>query len=454
MIPMYDTIPKGKISLDNLEELVNKRMELLYALDDINHSKGTYKADPIKSLIQKMESTIGWENDLTKEQDNISHFILCVAFCKSDSSRMWFANLESRLMRERIEYDLSNIALLEVFKSMRIPLEICTNIDNSLKAKIQFKSPPGEDKSSNDFYKIPFEYVLNLLPTMNYFINKGFVYISCNERLPIVINVFKDNLLKKLNKLNKYIDMILNDNRISKLVGSIEARRDLQAAARIIDSSMSESEYISLNDIENHSEKFYPLCMQILHRNLTKDSHLRHTGRLQYGLFLKGIGLSLEESLTFWKRKFSSKIPEDKFDKEYSYNVRHSYGKEGKRANYPPWSCGKIQNLSPPSNVEYHGCPFKVFSDEKLKMLLHEMRFTELDVGKIMEKKKNNEYSYACVKHFEARFPEKTYDKVGIHPNGYYESAVKGLKKKIKVRYEESSTNESSKQQGNEMDIC
>lgn len=35
----------------------------------------------------------------------------------------------------------------------------------------------------------------------------------------------------------------------------------------------------------------------------------------------------------FWRKSFS-KIQDDKFNKEYRYNIRHSYGLEGKRANY------------------------------------------------------------------------------------------------------------------------
>lgn len=39
-----------------------------------------------------------------------------------------------------------------------------------------------------------------------------------------------------------------------------------------------------VNDIaHNH----YPMCMRNLHDSLRKDKHLKHYGRLQYGLFLK-----------------------------------------------------------------------------------------------------------------------------------------------------------------------
>lgn len=77
--------------------------------------------------------------------------------------------------------------------------------------------------------------------------------------------------------------------------------------------------------------------MQHLHKKLRHDSHLKYGGRQQYGLFLKSVGLTLEDALAFWRRSFSGKVTDDKFQKEYAYNVRHNYGQEGKRANYAPF---------------------------------------------------------------------------------------------------------------------
>lgn len=52
--------------------------------------------------------------------------------------------------------------------------------------------------------------------------------------------------------------------------------------------------------------------MKRLHVNLRSEHHLKHQARQQYGLFLKGAGLSLEEALVFWKSEFTKKIDSDK----------------------------------------------------------------------------------------------------------------------------------------------
>lgn len=79
-----------------------------------------------------------------------------------------------------------------------------------------------------------------------------------------------------------------------------------------------------------------PLCMEHLHNELRRDKHLKHYGRMQYGLFLKGIGLPLDQALIFWHMAFE-KVTPDQFNKQYAYNLRHSYGVEGKRTDYTPY---------------------------------------------------------------------------------------------------------------------
>ena len=103
------------------------------------------------------------------------------------------------------------------------------------------------------------------------------------------------------------------------------------------------------------AKESFPLCMRQLQDTLAEAHHLKHGGRLQYGLFLKGIGLTLQESMLFWKNEFLKVMTADKFDKEYSYNVRHSYGQEGRRKSYDAYNCVRIITSNAPSTGDAHG---------------------------------------------------------------------------------------------------
>lgn len=61
-----------------------------------------------------------------------------------------------------------------------------------------------------------------------------------------------------------------------------------------------------------HAKTSYPLCMRFLHEALRTNHHLRHNGRLQYGLFLKGIGVNLQDSMRFWREEFTKMMDIDK----------------------------------------------------------------------------------------------------------------------------------------------
>jgi Eukaryotic-type DNA primase, large subunit len=141
--------------------------------------------------------------------------------------------------------------------------------------------------------------------------------------------------------------------------------------------------------------------MQHLHNTLRRDCHLKHYGRLQYTLFLKGIGLNLEECLIFWRTAFK-KISDDTFNKEYRYNVRHAYGDVGGDANrrsggYSPFSCQKILTEHAPGPGEAHGCPFRHFSMDNLTTLLRSAGVSDRAVLQgIQEDKESQKYHMAC----------------------------------------------------------
>uniref|UniRef100_A0A6G3MGJ7 DNA primase large subunit (Trinotate prediction) n=1 Tax=Henneguya salminicola TaxID=69463 RepID=A0A6G3MGJ7_HENSL len=180
-------------------------------------------------------------------------------------------------------------------------------------------------------------------------------------------------------------------------------------------------EKINLNSIDKISEESFPPCMQCAHAQLKRNGHLKYHGRIQYGLFLKGIGFSLEESLTFWRNCFNKTIESEKFDKLYSYYIRYNYGQEGKRVDFHPYNCMKIIMSDPPVAGDSHGCPFKQFDQKNLESMLRTKGITNIDQNEIIELSKNQHYQIACARFYEIvhNQPKQT---ISIsHPNEYFQ---------------------------------
>jgi DNA primase large subunit len=144
---------------------------------------------------------------------------------------------------------------------------------------------------------------------------------------------------------------------------------------------------------------------------------------MQFGLFLTGIGVSLEDSLRYWREGFSQKTDADKFEKAYAYNIRHNYGAVGKRASYMPYSCIKIiTSVVGPDDT--HGCPFKHSDVSHLKQQLLAWNLPIADINKVAEYVTEGRFHKACGKYFQVT--HGTQFDIGInHPNQYFEESQK-----------------------------
>lgn len=123
---------------------------------------------------------------------------------------------------------------------------------------------------------------------------------------------------------------------------------------------------------------------------------------------------------------YGSTMTDDKFNKEYRYNIRHSYGQEGRRANYPPKSCTQILTSNQPGTQDSHGCPFRHFSPENLQSFLlstyPQLERGSPDMRDIMDSVKSSHYHVACTRVFEITHNVKRGEGLGNsesvnHPN-------------------------------------
>lgn len=92
LIPPYDQVPKVRKEIEEIEILIENRLSILEILDQ-KLQKGKvineiYNDTFSKESIDNMENLIGWKNKIN--EDVISHFFLCIAFCKNEMQKNWY----------------------------------------------------------------------------------------------------------------------------------------------------------------------------------------------------------------------------------------------------------------------------------------------------------------------------------------------------------------------------
>lgn len=265
-----------------------------------------------------------------------------------------------------------------------------------------------------EFYKVHFTEVLDLIKFRKCFLQKGFAYVSSHYFISIISANYTQKINAGLESCQRILPEIENDDRLCRLLRALHKSytgKDYTVAAN----------HVTPESLDQLSKKSFPLCMRMAHEHLRTHHHHKHEGRRQYGLFLKGIGLSLEDALRFWREEFTKKIDNEKFDKQYSYNIRHSYGKEGSMVNYTPLSCLSIINLTYGAGST-HGCPYKIFDTTTLKSKMLSYGMSQMHIQEILNYSSKGHFQLACGKYFEA-IHEKPLEAGINHPNQYFEQS-------------------------------
>ncbi|XP_050685534.1 DNA primase large subunit [Leptidea sinapis] len=451
-LQMYKVPPTENITLQEFENLALERLTLLRTLATATTLKGLrlysdeftdfilseLKNNGLKYYVKLCEKSGcgSLETDLqARRKDHIAHFILRLAYCRTEDLRRWFITRELELFRMRF-ITMKAEALDAFFKINNL---YYTNISDEEKSDIIInlrESTQHQNIEHMKFYKVKFYEVLDLVRSRKVFIKGGYAYIPHKDFISVLTAQYRTHLRQSLAIASQHLKEIEQDERIVCLLKGLHQ-------------SYSGNDYsdskvvVPIESLDSLSLKSFPLCMRQLHEQLRLAHHLKHGGRLQYGLFLKGIGVTLEDSLRFWREEFTKIMEIDKFEKQYAYNVRYNYGKEGSKKNYSPFNCLKIIN----NNVgpgECHGCPFRHSDSSNLKNKLKGYGFEPQGISDVVDMAKKGHYQIACSKYFD--LVHGTSIGLGInHPNQFYEESQKLQKGDIKIEPKKEVKNHSTK---------
>jgi len=201
-------------------------------------------------------------------------------------------------------------------------------------------------------FAVPFQHVLALMANREVTLSDGQANLRGNQIHLYLTQVFSTLLSFNSAKLQEPATSfkVRNDPRFIEALGQLKM---LYYAAIPPKIQITISQSLRLYNL-NAMSQYFPPCMRALHLTLQKRHRLCHKPRVQYTLFLKEIGLPVEDCLELLRSEYSRPALQngqqhkcehswDKDAKRYTYGTRHLYGLEGGRVNYSAHTCQSIQ---------------------------------------------------------------------------------------------------------------
>ncbi|KAF6264179.1 eukaryotic and archaeal DNA primase, large subunit-domain-containing protein [Scenedesmus sp. NREL 46B-D3] len=458
-LSMYKEVPTGEISLEEFEEYALDRLRVLKAIEEAklrSKSEDIIQADVELLLKKHMHGT---SRQQTYRKDVLSHHILRLAYCRTADLRNWLLAQEALLFKFRFKA-LGRSQRVEFFSSMGLPYHAISDAeydelagqlaavlracgDYKAKAMASGSGRGGDTHGLQDigrqagaaavaaggrplFYKVPFQAVPDLVGGRRVLLQAGQAYVGEDQVYSLVVGAFRTCLSASLVEAARAWGAFsaAEADRLAPLVDSLPSRSVYGSDSRKVPvGEVSAGQLAGLM-----AGRHFPLCMSVMYERLANEHHLKHWGLQQFTLFLKAIGLPLEQALLFFRQQFSPRTAGDKFNKEYAYNVRYNYGQEGKRQDWSEWSCVKVisQEVGGACSAAGEcngGCPYKTYDANQLRAALTRLNCNDKVIREVVDKARGKHYQLACGLAFEGitGSPQET----GINkPSEFYAASI------------------------------
>eukprot|EP00668_Euglena_longa_P015317 GGOE01019384.1.p1 GENE.GGOE01019384.1~~GGOE01019384.1.p1 ORF type:complete len:549 (-),score=177.36 GGOE01019384.1:244-1758(-) len=465
----YRPVVRRALAIDKFEDATLKRMKLLTKLYELDGRKaGEGFLEQARAIVEQPH--FQFECSEQYDEDTLSHFALRLALCVSERWRQWFVKYELLLFKVRMSamaaqrqqelLELNNIQVEEVAEKE------LQDMREQLRAVLD---PDDRGQAEEKYYKVPFQRVLKLVERRKVLLRLGKAFVPHRHVIQLLEATFRAHLMSELNKATKARVALepSERDRILAFLDHVLENHDVEARQAV--DALDLGAKLDRRQIHEVAQVHFPLCMRHLDEHLKEDHHLKFSGRWQYGLFIKGLGLSMEDALEFWKGEMAQsgkKVTAETWNKSrYAYNIRHYYGAEGKRTSYTAVSCTKIIMGPAPGPEQHHGCPFRHWNEVQLRKELQRPRplpggnqdkqaavfgpkveLTPSQVDETVKKAKDGFYTAACLQYFSLTHPGTFEESLFHNPIHYYAGSRKYAEERsVKEEVKPSSSLSPSK---------
>ncbi|XP_050535856.1 DNA primase large subunit-like isoform X2 [Daktulosphaira vitifoliae] len=259
---------------------------------------------------------------------------------------------------------------------------------------------PCDENCDLESLKVPWQKCLTLMIEYKVFINNGIATVPCKFWNKLLVDLFRFIYTKSLYQISRNNSSLYErDLRLEYITYRINTYYNSKVKYwknKVCDVAISE---ICKN---NH---LLPPCMLLSLDSLFSNHRLAHDPRYRLTLFLKEIGVPIEQTLELFKQHYSMSHNQgsvcthswDEHHKKIIYNIKYTYGQLGTKKNYRMQSCIFIQKQNSVKMSDEGCCPFVNCSNDKLKYLLEKnIKLDSSDLDTINELKNSDQPIRAC----------------------------------------------------------
>jgi len=351
------------------------------------------------------------------------HGLLRIVAAEDPRVRGWLIEQEGDLFEWRFLKSRSLEIKLEVarylfgYEKVISPRELWNKFDIEEPCFKEFKMASRRNNSIG----VHFTCTPKMVGNRSALLKEGWVIAPIDNFTGSVKRAFEALLRERIKETGESLDRI---TRASIAEPIKELREEL---GRVIHRVGTMSDRIALGDYRLYTrQSLFPQCMLDLYNEVMNRGHITHQERLQLGLFLKNIGMSVEEQLLFWYERAVDNIGltyEQFVSGPAGYQIRYMYGLEGGGTDYSAHKCESIQNNA--------YCTFLHQSvqqiDESLRREFKNPSNKQQElITQLLRKVVDKKPSEACAIMFQLRY--NRYARPIRHPINYLQYAAKTLK--------------------------
>mmetsp|Transcript_3798 Transcript_3798/g.5545 ORF Transcript_3798/g.5545 Transcript_3798/m.5545 type:complete len:376 (+) Transcript_3798:161-1288(+) len=189
-LSLYSVPPRTDVEMDDFEQFAISRLQVLRRID-VLRARGL-SLDKLEAEVIKADKKHFGRG--SEHKDLISHYVIRMAFCRTEELRRWFLTNECQLFALRIK----NSKPSEVDDFLEENSLGYEPIPHHEKERLRSQLTSLTGTLGVDYYRVPFAQVLTLVGSREVFMEKGFAYVNRDKISSLIEGKFRASLSKSL----------------------------------------------------------------------------------------------------------------------------------------------------------------------------------------------------------------------------------------------------------------